>query len=316
MLTITLITKNNEQTIKKCLESISTLKSEIIILDLGSNDKTLDFCKNYTVKTITSNNLSKTRNQYLKNTTWNLLIFPWETLTNGHEEINIISEQLTEKLCFDVKVISNKIINREIRLWNNELNIQFENNIFETLNFNNSIHNSDVIIKPISKINFDVQKIIDNWKTESPLCEKPYYYEAYYYLENKKYDQFINSSYNFLFRNKYNNISSIMLRYNLAMVETYVKKNIKSSLNNILICIAEQPVLPEFWCLLGDIYYYVKDYRKAASFYENAIILGGKREIDFFPLDIKKCKEYPQRMMDNCINILKSENYLFAPINK
>ena len=44
-----LIVKNEEQNIAKCLESIS-FADEIVVLDTGSNDKTVDICKSYNVK--------------------------------------------------------------------------------------------------------------------------------------------------------------------------------------------------------------------------------------------------------------------------
>jgi tetratricopeptide (TPR) repeat protein len=65
--------------------------------------------------------------------------------------------------------------------------------------------------------------------------------------------------------------------------------------------------MSEFWCLLGDCYYAIKDYEKSKSFYENALILGNKRlKNDGWPLEISKYKDYPQKMIESCDKIKSS----------
>ncbi|EKD78187.1 MAG: Lipopolysaccharide core biosynthesis glycosyltransferase [uncultured bacterium] len=50
-LSVILITKNNEKTIEKCLESVKWA-DEIVVLDSGSTDRTLSLCTKYTTKII------------------------------------------------------------------------------------------------------------------------------------------------------------------------------------------------------------------------------------------------------------------------
>lgn len=50
-LTITIITLNEEKNLKKCLECLKDLNAEIILVDSGSTDKTLEIARNYGVKT-------------------------------------------------------------------------------------------------------------------------------------------------------------------------------------------------------------------------------------------------------------------------
>ena len=53
-ITATIITKNEEKNIRRCLESLQWV-DEIIVVDTNSDDKTVEICKQYTN--------SKTRNK-------------------------------------------------------------------------------------------------------------------------------------------------------------------------------------------------------------------------------------------------------------
>ena len=50
-LSISIITKNEASNIKRCLESVKWA-DEIIVVDSGSTDGTLEICKNYHCKII------------------------------------------------------------------------------------------------------------------------------------------------------------------------------------------------------------------------------------------------------------------------
>ena len=49
-LSVTVITKNEEDRIADCLSSVAEIADEIIVLDSGSEDKTVEICKRYTDK--------------------------------------------------------------------------------------------------------------------------------------------------------------------------------------------------------------------------------------------------------------------------
>lgn len=50
MITIQILTKNNEKTIVTTLESLRSINANIIIGDYGSTDGTLEICKKFNVK--------------------------------------------------------------------------------------------------------------------------------------------------------------------------------------------------------------------------------------------------------------------------
>ncbi len=318
-LTIQIVIKNNESTIKTCLDSLSSIRSEIKVIDIGSTDNSVSICEDYglnCIKCSLNNNFSKLRNDNLGENDWFMWIKPWEKLISGHDEINLISSQKDFKKCFDFKVINQQIIFREQRLWNCNLNIKFKNFIFENPNFNNSIPADGVVLTQLKhNENFSESiNIIDHWKSQNPLSPEPYYYEAYLMLSSGKYNEFCNLANYYLFNNK-GGKSDLILRYNLANVQIYNQNMINEGIKNILKCLCENPIMAEFWCLLGDAYYKIKNYDKAISFYENAIIIGEKRELDFLPIEINKYKDHPKKMIESCKAILK-DTKLFLEMNK
>ena len=98
-----------------------------------------------------------------------------------------------------------------------------------------------------------------------------------------------------------------MLRYYASMVNCYVNKDYHSAVSHLIVCIEEKPLMAEFWCMLGDIYFAIRDYGRAKSFYENGMIFGSKRnKADDWPLEISKYKEYPEKMLNACDSAVSS----------
>lgn len=98
-----------------------------------------------------------------------------------------------------------------------------------------------------------------------------------------------------------------MTRYYFSLIKCYIEKNYQEAIRSLIPCLGEKPMMAEYWCLLGDIYFAIHQYDKAICFYENAIILGSKRlKNDDYPMEISKYKEYPQKMIENCNKIKQS----------
>lgn len=73
-----MIVKNEEKNIKRCLDSIESIADEIIIVDTGSNDETLNICSNYNAKVINhkwNNDFSEARNVSLEYATKDYILF-------------------------------------------------------------------------------------------------------------------------------------------------------------------------------------------------------------------------------------------------
>ena len=117
----------------------------------------------------------------------------------------------------------------------------------------------------------DHKELVAKWKKKKPLATEPIYYEACTLLVEKKWDSFLNVADHYIFTEKKPKMALTMIRYYCAMVNCYVKKNYQKALEYLLPSIADKPTMAEFWCLLGDVFYAMKQYDKATTFYENAI---------------------------------------------
>ncbi len=316
-LTIQILVKNNNDTIEKCIKSLLPLQAKLQIVDIGATDNTIDICNRNGIKTekvAFNNDYAKIRNTLLNKTSthWKMYIEPYEFLASGLEEIKQIVESKT-LTGYYFKIAQGTIISKEIRLWSNDN--KFVNPVYETLKDNYGFDTQQSIIYANqAKIDLNERMfIVDKWKLSNPASPDPYYYQALTLLMLGNYEEFSRLANHYLFRDKLSQ-SSIMIRYYLAMVQAYHLDDIQEAVRNTLTCISKNPLMAEFWCLLGDIHYKIKQYKKSMDFYENAIILGNRRlQSDKWPMDVIKYKEHPQKMIESANKII-AESKIYRSI--
>lgn len=86
-LSLVMIVKNEEKTLERCLKSCADLVNEIVLVDTGSTDKTLEIAKKFNAQIFHynwDNNFSNARNFAIKNSTgdFNLILDADEYITN------------------------------------------------------------------------------------------------------------------------------------------------------------------------------------------------------------------------------------------
>jgi glycosyltransferase involved in cell wall biosynthesis len=145
---VCLIAKNNEKTIRKALDSVKNIFNEIIVIDTGSTDKTIQICKNYTDKVFSYNwkdDFSDARNyayNYVKN--------DWLFWIDTDEEFVIFKENEISKILNSDR--ESLFINRFDILPNNEkgisLKCRFLRNL-ETNYFYGKIHETPLKINQL-----------------------------------------------------------------------------------------------------------------------------------------------------------------------
>lgn len=155
-----MIVKNEEKNIKRCLDSIESIADEIIIVDTGSNDETLNICSNYNAKVINhkwNNDFSEARNVSLEYATKDYILF-----LDADEEISkedlkklkalLSSKKLAEGYFFRPTNIINGIEVGEyvvFRFFKNKRKYRFRGKVHEQIANCIQKHNKDKCIENI-----------------------------------------------------------------------------------------------------------------------------------------------------------------------
>lgn len=305
----TIITIKEKHNFEKCIQSLFVLNCEFILLDCIGVASIKSYCKTrnitYIKHTDYNLNYSNEKNKAigLCKTDWIFFIDSNETIINGHNFIKEIVNTSDKPEIYSVSILNEFTITKEIRLFHKNKKVKFQNAYYESV-----IEKSQAINVFISTKNIiDYNKILKHFIEEEekqPNQNNYKYYSACCYLACNMINEFISKSEEFLFLSKKNDMPQIMINYYLALVKCTKKLNLQSALKHILVCILYKPDMAEFWCCLGDIYYQLNETEKAKIFYTIAISVGKKRKKhDLWPLEIKKYKEYPNKMIQSCVNI-------------
>lgn len=288
------------------LQSIIDLDPQQILLGTFSPIK-VEYKQVAVINLKNNNNYGEALNelQGIVQTDWILYLKDNETILQFNEYIPNLF--LTPKEVYGFQILQDDVIIKEPRLWNKkEQKVVFKNPVFEKLNID-STKIIDVMLYQ-SKVNDpDIAKRLDAWKRASPLSVDATYYKAFGELAKKNFVEFKRTMAHYLFNMQRTDIPSVMARYYLALIQGVVDNDTREAIKNIVICLAENPLMAEFWCLLGDIFVKSERFEEAISFYENAIILGNRRlTLDLWPMHISKYDTYPNEMIGKCKVALKT----------
>jgi len=130
-----MIVKDEEKSIKRCLDSIKDYVDEIIVVDTGSTDHTVEIVSEYTDKIyhhIWENDFSKHRNQSIQYATcdWIVYIDADEQLHKGAELKNYIPKDGSDAVGFQIHDFNGAgellCICETVRMWRNGLGIHFQ----------------------------------------------------------------------------------------------------------------------------------------------------------------------------------------------
>lgn len=111
-LSVCMIVKNEEKNLERCLESIKDIADEIVVVDTGSIDNTIEVAKEYTDKVIShkwNNDFSEARNISLENATkkWILILDADEALPQGEGiKLKTILKQNPQFEAFHLRLVN------------------------------------------------------------------------------------------------------------------------------------------------------------------------------------------------------------------
>ncbi len=146
-ISLCMIVKNEEFFLPKCLDSVKDFVDEIIIVDTGSTDRSVEIAKRYNAKTYHhpwENNFSKARNYSLKYATCD-----WILILDADEELDtkdapglkaVIRECDADLLYLQVldKTMEGEIVSvsNSVRVFRNHLGIKYEGTVHNYLKYN------------------------------------------------------------------------------------------------------------------------------------------------------------------------------------
>ncbi|GFZ33525.1 glycosyl transferase [Clostridium zeae] len=152
-----MIVKNEEKYLPRCLNSVKDIVDEMIIVDTGSTDRTVEIAKEFGSNVYFfqwNNNFSEARNESLRHATkdWILIIDADEEIYKEDQELFkiLLNSKLDEDAIYNFQGVSysgnsinenNRTINLNPRLFKNNKGIHYEGAIHNQLIYNEKNYN-------------------------------------------------------------------------------------------------------------------------------------------------------------------------------
>lgn len=302
MMTVQILTRDNEGTIAKTMESIVPLDAQVVIGDLGSSDSTLDICREFGAEVIRiewQGDYSAARNSLIRDG-MNMMIEPWECLIRGHEEI-IESESNSQLV-----VLRKGVASKELRLWKG---LSFKNPTYEVLEDDNArcLEGAVLLAAGWPDRRAEMAGICSRWRESRPTSMEPWYYSAFSSLALGNTKDFVRFAEKYLAMSGNLGPAEVQMYYRMARVMTSEGKLDKAA-GFVAKCLAVRPTFAEFWCLMGDLFVMQGRYDKARSMYINAMNIGLRRKSDEpHPVEIEKYRKYPESMVEKIDEMARSQ---------
>ena len=196
-----MMVKNEEEMLPRCLNSIKHLIDELIVVDTGSTDKTIEIAESFGAKIYHhpwENNFSKHRNQSLGYATgdWILLVDADEELNAYHLKKDDLKKFLNKAPnalhCYLIKVLdknrSGKVVSatESIRIFRTHVGIQYKGIVHNKLHYSGKVSHLDLQLFHYGYALSDSQMQAKYKRTSGLLFKRiekdPQDYDAYFYL--------------------------------------------------------------------------------------------------------------------------------------
>lgn len=182
-ISLCMIVKDEEQFLPDCLKSVQSVVDEIIIVDTGSKDKTIEIAQSFSAKIIQipwEDDFGKARNVSLENATgeWVLHLDADEQFEEKDADlmISLMEEYKTESEAFFLQVINcnydlsgDQLAFPSVRLWKNHPNYRFIGALHEQIadSIVKSNPNKPIPITPIRIYHYGYEKSVIKQKNKT-----------------------------------------------------------------------------------------------------------------------------------------------------
>ncbi|MEE8597262.1 MAG: glycosyltransferase [bacterium] len=279
-----MIVKNEKRFLPMCLESIKNHTDEIIIVDTGSTDSTIEIAKRYNAKIYHhawENSFSKARNYSLKYATcdWILILDADEEVDreDAHKLKDVIKEN-------DANMIYLPVLNRPVggknfsisnseRLFKNHLGFCYDGIVHNALKYSGLTKKANIKIyhygynqgdEQMEKKFIRTSTLLRKQIKNDPQNPIPRHYLATSYLNRQINDECIREALEAirLFEQQNSNVQPQLLTYYTASVAFYRKKDLANAEKYALKAIDFYADYVDAYCLLSSIYLIQKDQDK------------------------------------------------------
>lgn len=316
---VQMIVKNEEEQLPRVLASLIPLRpAEVLIGDTGSSDKTKEIatwfgCKVFDVKW--QDHFAEARN-----TVCNEAEQPWCFWIDADEELMESSAHAMRKKILNKKLVGDHHLVRftepplsmyQVRLWKRQPGeMPWRGRVHEKIWMNGP--------KPEAHVDIVVMQHGDD--------RRPKKLERNMLLLHKAMEEEPDNHYNLFhaavlsnmmdrhddsqkYAEKYMSIAprediktKLYIQYLLAWNAVFVHRNYQKAVNLLASAISVDPCAAEFWCLMGDVYWWMGRKEDAFVFYENALCLGQAHPESFWLVDLRKYDEYPRTQLEKLKN--------------
>ncbi|MDD4408552.1 MAG: glycosyltransferase [Clostridia bacterium] len=302
-LSVCLIVKNEEKVLAECLSCVKPFADEIIIVDTGSVDKTIEVAKNFTNKIFKFewiDDFSAARNFSFSKAICDYIMWLDADDIILQEDISAI-QKLKKDLnpIFDMvamKYVSGIDVNgketfyyyRE-RIVKKSANFKWQGFVHETIPLSPKLLRTEIRIIHNKKYEEMQSKrnllIYENaLKKNIEFTNRDYYYyarELYYHGKYKKAIKYLK----FFIKNEQFNMSDIFEAHLIISQCYHFLKNFDMALKFLIDTFKKFIPNAKLLCKIGDVFFEKQDYLKAIFWYETAINNANKNEAVFIEKD-------------------------------
>jgi glycosyltransferase involved in cell wall biosynthesis/uncharacterized protein HemY len=286
-LSLCMIVKNEEKFLPTCLESVKDHVDEIIMVDTGSTDRTVEIAERYNAKVYHhpwENSFSKARNYSIKYATCDWIIWLDADEEVDKEDGHKLKEVIKDN---DVDVIYIPVFNRPVggknlsvsnleKIFRNHIGIYFEGIVHNYLKYSGPSKN--VNIRQYHYGYHDGEELMEKkFKRTSTLLKEqirndpgnpvPHHYLAISYLDRKMHEECIQEALEAirLFELQNSNLQLRLLAYHTASVAFYRRQDLTNAEIYALKAIDFHHDYLDAHCILSSIYFLRKEYDKCAE---------------------------------------------------